>query len=197
MTGPVAQLLTLVSYGHEFLKTGVAEPNFYPGNSSFIFCNKLSFTGIKKSWFPNGKVVEVGNDPIEWFRFLKNDNCRELRAYFQTSKTNDKYKDRYLAGFVGGGGDWLIVGIYKNHSVFWHPEWEVTKKDDPENRIWSVNYRVVLSQETIAQEFFLEPIKTELRSVLSDIGTFANQHGYENFGECFNKALEVLDSPNP
>jgi hypothetical protein len=127
MTGTVAQLIALISFGNEFLNTGILPDSFYPNNSAFQFCKAVEYIAYKKSLFHDKpKEIIIANDPIEWFRFLKKDSCIKLKLYFKNSEDQLRIADYQSTGLVGGGGTWFIESVYDNHSNFWANNWEVT-----------------------------------------------------------------------
>ena len=132
MTGILAQTISLTSFGNEYLLNGKLN-DFFPNHSAFEHCSTVQFIAKKKeNFFSSKKETIVAENPEIWFELLKKENCKKLRLYFQSSKVDD-YKS---AGFVGGGGDWLIEAVYKNHSDFWINKWE----PDREKNAWKVNY---------------------------------------------------------
>src|SRR5438045_4027623 len=141
MTGPLAQIVTLSGFGNDFLYNGRLTASFYDTNSSFQFCNKVDFRVFKQAFFfSKRKELVIADNPVEWFTYLKNNGCKKLRLFFQPSKDQSFAKDYKIAGLIGGGGTWLIEAVYNNYSNGWANRWEVTKKDDPDNNIWTVNY---------------------------------------------------------
>src|ERR1700748_737594 len=108
MNGTLAQLITLVSFGNEFLNTNAIVDDFYSKNSTFQSCNSIEFVDFKKV-FLNSKVKEIviGQNPVEWFEFLKKGGCKKLALYFQHSKNHSFAPDHKNAGAIGGGGSWL------------------------------------------------------------------------------------------
>jgi len=103
--------------------------------------------------------------------------------YFQSSKDQSIAKDYKLAGLVGGGGTWLIDAIYNSYSDGWANRWDVTRKDDPQNNIWTVNYgRTIKSIPTINLQIDQQQCKNKLNETLVEIQDFAFQHNLDNWG---------------
>ncbi|CAM3823724.1 hypothetical protein MUGA111182_11700 [Mucilaginibacter galii] len=199
MNGTTSQLLSLITFGNHFLKTGQLPENYYPGNNAFKFCNKTNFLYLDST--PEGGPTEneVAAAPAHWFELLKHEGCKGLKAYYHPSENNpDGTPDHKLAGFVGGGGTWLIETIYSSYSDFWAARWEVTLPDDPESNIWSVSYgRTVANTDTI--DFCPDPLQVRegLHNVLTDIQSFAQQHQLTNWADIFKEALDILDGNAP
>jgi hypothetical protein len=87
MTGTLAQLIGLTTYGNAYLMKGNLPNDFYPSNTIFQFCKTVDFITIKKVYFISKlKEAVVADNPLKWFLMLKKDGCKKLRLYFQNSK---------------------------------------------------------------------------------------------------------------
>jgi hypothetical protein len=199
MTGPLAQLISLVSYGNHFLLTGVMPEKFYPERSVFKFCNSIKFVAFKKKFFSSKfKEIEIAADPYNWFKLLKREKCKHLSIFYEASKDDTVGPDHKLAGFVGGGGTWLIEALFNTHSDLYANNWTVTNKDAADKKIWSVKYgNTAWDQQTVNQQFDLATTKDELGYVLSKIAAFADEHGLTSWTNIFNKAQKALASDEP
>lgn len=187
MTGALAQIITLASYGNCYLKTESLPKSFYL-NQTFDFCNAIDFMELEDS-----KERIIANHPGEWFICLKKAGCKKLRLYFTHSKDQSIAKDHQLAGFVGGGGDWLIEAVYDTYSDYWDNRWEVTDQDEPDRKIWGVNYaRTGMKQSTIDLQFDLSATKDKLDKTLTEIAAFAFAQDLTNWGELFENAKALL-----
>jgi hypothetical protein len=199
MNGTTSQLLSLITHGNYFLTTGQISPGYYPNNVTFKFCKKIVFVHLSSRADGAAEENVVAADPTGWFNLLQQDGCRHLKAYYHPSEGNaNGTPDHQLAGFVGGGGTWLIEAIYPTYSDFWAPRWEVTAKDDPEQKIWSVSYgRTVRKSETI--NFSPDPVQVGkgLKEILTDIHSFALDHQLNNWADIFQGALDVLNGSAP
>jgi hypothetical protein len=199
MNGITSQLLSLITHGNYFLKTGQSSPNYYPENTTFKFCNKTDF--IYLNTLADGTIQEqvIAPNPINWFTLLQQDGCQELKAYYHPSEGNESgTPDHKLAGMVGGGGTWLIEAIYSSYSDFWAARWEVTQPDNAERNIWSVSYgRTVSQTDTI--NFCPDPIQIRqgLKDILVEINSFAAAHQLNNWTDIFQTALNVLSGSAP
>ncbi|HEV8284338.1 MAG TPA: hypothetical protein VGQ09_08505 [Chitinophagaceae bacterium] len=61
MTGTLAQLISLVSYGNEYIAKGKLETNYYPQNSVFQFCKQVNFKTTKQRLLSGSKEVNMDN----------------------------------------------------------------------------------------------------------------------------------------
>ena len=192
MTGILAQTISMISHGNEYIQKGKLE-DFYPENLCFQFCNSISFTEIKKRFFFSAKEEKViALNPLQWFEELRNSGCKKLKLYYQAQEEND----HKLAGFVGGGGDWFIECVYLNNSDFWISNW--SHDSDLEDNPWSVNYaRVINNHAIIDQQFDLQELKRNLKNILERITEFAFTRTTEDWGKTFQNANKKLESVNP
>src|SRR3569833_801930 len=155
MNGILAQLVSLTSHGNAFLKGNDDIENFYPGNSTFQFCNKVNFVNFKKPLFSSTpKEVQVADNPIEWFRRLKKQGCKGLRLFYEPTQAPPAgTPDHKFAGMVGGGGTWMIETMYGKFSHYWFNRWQVTQKDDARS-VWSVSYGMIDKDQPVSNRRF-------------------------------------------
>jgi len=146
MNGSVAQIVAIISYANSALE-GNLDCHYTLENSTAIFCNSITFidwvkkTGLTKLF--KGKAEYSGkliaSDFTEWITFLKNIKTKKLFLHYIPS-INPQLSDRMSAGFVGGGGRWLIEAWKGDSSDFWEAKWEVSNQNAKDNRIWAVTY---------------------------------------------------------
>ena len=208
MTGVLAQLISLAAYGNEWLATGRLPAGFYPGNPAFSFCNTVDFREVDGS---NESVVAA--DPEAWYRYLAEQGCGALRLYYRPAepqyeasaqpngsqaRPQPSVREHQLAGMIGGNGIWLIEAIFDSHSDFWANRWVVTRRDDPDKLIWSVNYlRNYIHQPTANLQFNLSVAAAELLGALGAILQFALQNQLMTWADFFKNAMARLGSDDP
>jgi hypothetical protein len=199
MTGIHAQLISLASYGNAFLQAGELSDDFYPMHSSFQFCNSVDFKSLKKSFFSSApKEVLLARDPGDWFRLLKKDGCRKIRLYYHRAENEPSGEEHKLAGMVGGGGTWMIETIYRRHSNYWFNRWEVTNKEDPKGKIWSVSYGMIdKAQPTTDTQPDIREVHSLLDQALAAIADFADRQQLPEWAKVFKKARAILSNDLP
>tara|TARA_R110002096_G_scaffold57133_1_gene145162 strand:+ start:2684 stop:3493 length:810 start_codon:yes stop_codon:yes gene_type:complete len=192
MTGILAQIIAITSFGNEYLKNGKLT-DFYPQNTTFQHCDFVDFREMKKkNIFSSKKEITVSKNPIEWFEYLKSKNCKKLRLFYQTVKEDD----HKMAGFVGGGGNWFIETIYSTHSDFWISRWNHDK--NLTEKPWQVTYgKAIEKRPIINQQFDITQTRENLKTCLENITEFAYIETTENWGKIFEKAKETLENENP
>jgi hypothetical protein len=199
MIGTTAQIISLVSYGNEFLLLEKDYPDYFLSNSTFKYCNLVYFKENQKIPLlgsPREKVV--AKDPLAWFRYLRRNGCRRLKLYYQPSRNQAPYEDHKTAGFVGGGGTWAIETIYDRSAYYWPSNWEVTQKDDPNRNVWSVSYtRTFYHLPLENKEVSLQVARDSLVNALEQIIVFAESSNLGGWTSTFRTALVVLHSNDP
>ena len=200
MTGTLAQQLSLISYGNHLLRTGSLVPDYYPANPAFKFCNRVDFRYLSPGTdlAPAPETV-VAPDPVAWLRLLQQQGCQQLSLCYRPSGGNQLNTPDYkLAGFVGGGGSWLLEAASGARADYWADRWKVTQPNDPDQLIWGVSYgRVATRQPLAAVRPPLTSARTTLAQALTEIQAFAGAQQLPNWTTVFEKALALLDSPNP
>jgi len=195
MVGTLAQLIAFVSHGNAFLMDGFRVQDFYPSNSTFQFCNQVSFVTLRKGF--RRTEIEVAQTPNDWFTFLAGHKCQRLSIGYLPS-SNPTFSDHKLAGLVGGGVTWQIASCFSKYADYWLSRWEVTDRKAPDKRIWKVTYGRVAENKGLPR-FSIDLLsdKDKLESILKRIGTFARQHDLDFWADKFHNALEALTSDDP
>jgi len=98
------------------------------------------------------------------------------------------------AGFVGGGGQWMLAVSYPaGVSDYWLARWEVWNQQAPEQRIWRVTYCHVARGLTPPPEDQNESeAKTAFEAALTRIHAFSSKHNCDGFTGCFERAIQSL-----
>lgn len=76
MNGILAQLITLVTHGNNFLKNNVIPTDFDSNNIHFKHCNSINFrlfNNASNTDHPEGEVIAIL--PSQWFEYLKKLGC--------------------------------------------------------------------------------------------------------------------------
>lgn len=199
MLGSVAQVIALTAFGNAFLQgpQTVSSPTFFPSNSTFQFCEYVHFADVPASSKSKQETVWA-TDPAAWFDRLRKEGYVALRLHYGAvgGKTVGTYHfpDRMLAGFVGGGGRWLIEAIGPRGSDYWEARWDLGDRSRADRKIWRVTYvRIAHSQVTPATgPDDLENLKRTLDTTLLELQTYATNHKLDSFAAIFQKSRMQL-----
>ncbi len=199
MTGTLSQIITLVSYGNDFLWHGNLPADFYPNNDAFLHCNSVAFLQFKSSLFSSKqKEITVAENPIEWFTHLKKEKCTKLRLFYQPTKNQVQAPDHKMAGFTGGGGSWYMEAVYNGYSNYWASRWLVSDEKAADKRIWAVSYgQTSTKQASNSVPAFVLSARNTLIESLSEIITFCEEFKLNNWKAIFEKAREQIYNPMP
>ncbi len=194
MNGPIAQIVALTCHGNASLH-GVDAGDFFPGNSTCAFCDRVTFVAVKKSLFGRPKEVAVAGTPQEWFAHLESTGSLGIRLHREAQNDPDM-SDRMSAGFVHGGGTWYMEVLgRRNQSEFWIARWEVWNQEAPEQRIWRVTYgRVSKGPTTQIGPPDIQQASSRLEEALREIHAFSAKHECGPFTQYFAEALDALES---
>lgn len=204
MQGTIAQIIALTTWGNAAISGSppAGQQSFYPGNSTFIFCEYVRFVDLDRngdSWHESG----YASDPDKWLDRLKKEGVYSLRISHGPSRDQQaasaNVTDRMLVGFAGGGGRWLIEAIKPTGSDYWEAQWEVGDQTRSDRKIWRVTYgrigRNIGSSQN--EEPSVEGIRARLSRNLAEIAKFARSHQEDGFAKAFESGLSRLSSSDP
>ncbi len=188
MIGNIVQMIALVTYGNAYLSGERLPEGSYPRNKVFSSSGSVDFR--------DGSGNVLADSPPEWFEHIKDKGCLKLRLYHQVSSNNDT-PDHMLAGFVGGGGTWLIEAVYPEFSDMWIDRWMVSE-DESGKTSWIVNYILAAEKQPDIERFASpDDVKRQFEEALEQISLFAYEQGLDHFGRIFDRANEQLNSEDP
>ena len=198
MDGTLSQLVTLTSAANGVIAGRTGADSIYPSNADFKFCNSVRFIDIRKPLLGKPQEIERHKDPYEWLRSLKPGHATRAWLTYQSGNLAMP-PDHQLAGFAGGGGTWQLHVASPDRTEIWLPRWEVTRRDDPDTRIWSVTYSCVA--RVPGKPSFPEPrldlITSRLAASLNATHEFASVHDLAFWAGLFQRAADCLDPSLP
>jgi len=192
MNGPIAQLVALTCHANSFLAGAAGPWKFFPDNSTCKFCDRISFVEVKKSLLGKTSERTLAENPDAWFSYLLGRKASGVRIIRQ-SRNDPRISDRMSAGFVGGGGQWMLGVSCPTATDYWIARWEVWNQNAPEQRIWRVTYGLVArDQAPPAAAPNKSDVLTAFESALIRIHAFSSKNNCGGFTECFARALQSL-----
>lgn len=193
MNGPVAQIVALTCYGNAFLR-GHDIGTFYPDNSSFAFCERVSFATVRKTIFGGVRERVVAKNPNAWLTQLAAAGARELRLS-RAARSGPDTTGRMSDGSEGGGTWTMEARLPGNRSDYWAARWNIGNKDASDQRIWRVLYgRTSTGNTLVMRTPPLDSARSRLAKSIQDMYTFANKNQCGDFAQAFRDALDTLDS---
>lgn len=175
---------------------------FYPVNSTFGFCDDVSFVDLNRNLNDRDEGV-YASDPIAWFNRLMDEGVYRLQMSYSPSGDKNaamaNIPDRMLVGLVGGGGRWLIETMKPEWSDYWEARWDIGDRERSDRRIWRVTYGRVARNVKSSQDrkTDIEQLKSRLGESLAEVAKFARSHKLEGFAKAFESGLSRLSSSAP
>lgn len=197
MLGTTAQLVALACHFNGRAR-GMPADAFFPSNSTCKFCEYIRFVRRRSGW--SGKSTSwqtCASSPDAW---LSREPKPGRSALILHQRIDDpRISDRMSAGFVGGGGRWLLITTSGASSDAWEPASEVGNRDAADQRIWRVSYGLVAENSRIElpRTQPLDLLHASLRTSLEEILAFAERNQIEGFAGCFRKAITCLSAEDP
>jgi hypothetical protein len=88
--------------------------------------------------------------------------------------------------------------VHSDQSYYWANRWTVTKENDPNKKIWSVDYAMVASgKSSQTNAYNIGNTRTEFEDIVTSVASFANKNDLNFWADFFNKSLKVLSSEKP
>jgi hypothetical protein len=192
MDGPIAQIVALTCHGNAYLR-GAEVTEFSLQNSTAIFSDRIEFVAFQKGFFGKVHKKTLADSPQAWFDLIK--RIGATRIYLQVAQNNEHGPDRMTAAFIGGGAKWSMEAQFAhNRSETWTGHWQVSNRDAPDRRIWSVTYaRVSEDSATEPNLINLADAATNLTVALREIQLFSATHDRGGFTRLFLDAQENLN----
>ncbi|MCR9217789.1 MAG: hypothetical protein NXI14_11400 [bacterium] len=177
---------------------GIACPPIAQSEVVFKCDRAVEFWGAKRKQLSKWTELQlVSTDPDGWIDDQVNRGVTRASIAY-TPSANGTRKDRNTAGFVGGGGKFLLVLHRRNRTEFWHAMTKVEDKDDPDQKIWKTGFFVASSQsDPPPTNRSVALVSSDLRNALVAIHAFAVKQDIVEFARTFQESLDRLDSEDP
>lgn len=194
MNGIIAQIVALTCFENAFL-AGHHVPDFFPLNSTCVFCDRVNFVSVKRSILGVRREIEMSKTPDQWFAYLKSVGAKGIYLSL-IHETNPRIPDWISRALSNAGKTWSIEVIVPGQKrCRWIPIWEVWDQNAPNKRIWRVTYQKSKSNPSPWQETVdLDNIIMRLTGVLTKVHAFSENHGCSGFTVAFADALDTLNS---
>lgn len=194
MNGRMAQLVALTCFGNACLSRRQT-PRFFPDNSTCQFCSRVDFAEQQKTLLRATRESEVAGDPDAWFNYLKAGGAMGIRLWHGPREVGP-VADRNASAFANGGSRWTMEVLYPgNVSRMWEARWENAEGAAMGGRQWHVRYlQTGQGKSRKASQVELADTVRALELCLKQALRFAAKENLESFRECFEVALETIQS---
>jgi hypothetical protein len=197
MDTQLAQLITLVGQGNSFLR-GSVHTNAYDlerSGSTFQFVSRLKFTRYATPLAPLG--TEIADTPGQWLETLRSEGATRL-WYIAFAWKRQDLPEHIALGFSGAVPRAIQVD-YPTRQELWYPIWKLGGRNDPQRRIWNVEYKGKPADHSYAMTPDLAPLLPALQESLASAEQFAREVGdwASNWVRVFALASEMLTSADP
>lgn len=150
--------------------------------------------------FKRGETIErdtVASSVTEWIEFLRKTGHSELNIYQLPS--SHLLTDWQTAGFVGGGGKWLLGALSPAGTDYWEPNWIFEESGQGGSGIWTVEYaRVIrLDQGKPPATISLSDSESALKETVSAAVKFTSGKNLPQYETIFRTCLELLSGGQP
>lgn len=199
MNGELAQIIALIGYGNEFFSAPQGDPpELFPSNSTFQYLSDVSFK--EKTWKSvfSRKQEIIAADTRTWFAYLRAAGITRLRlATFHLSQRLLKSIPEHIGVAFAGNGFWCIRADSGKATQLWRARWSIKNHNDPQNRIWSVEYLRIPPYLAQAKFPRVDEAVQELREALDDARIFSKKADLGFWGEYFAEAIGLLGHSAP
>jgi hypothetical protein len=190
MNGELAQIVTLVAYGNQFLSGKEVD---LASNSTFQFVSTLKFARYKSKSDKQG--VEIAGSASKWFEFLKSN--RVSRLWNVAFAWDNPGMPEYIAAAFASSVPRAIQADLAGGYELWYPLWET---GGPKDKPWHVEYRgLMFANSHVYPPPPMEFVKLKLKAIIIEAEAFARHPDVDagQWADCFAKSLQLLNSPDP
>jgi hypothetical protein len=143
MHGELAQVIALAAHGSAWLAglTGGRAPRLDSGNSTFQYVRRVRFELNE----PRLGQPAIATDVAGWLDGARDRGIERFWLYIpepgDVGTDGQRAPERMLVGFVGPGRSFLLGTSKERPAEIWRGSWDVGNENDPNRRIWHVDYR--------------------------------------------------------
>jgi hypothetical protein len=199
MNGEMANLITLTTYGNQYL-TGPKDakpPELLMKNSTFIFTRSIDFYEVKGTR-RRPREYRVAKSTGDWFRYLRRMGVKNLRlAAIGYNDSRPYMPDRVAVAFAGCS-NWSIVTQTKKGTKVWILQDETVEDFSYKSkvkRIWETTVRAYSSKVPLRDTpASYDAAEKALKDALVEIARYAKKRSSLRYWvPTFKKALAVLN----
>ena len=187
MSGSLAELVALATYGNAWLGTDEAPPELYPGHSVFRHVRGLVFVR-SQGWRGLGSGGRW-TTTAAWYADLRRRGATAFRLE-PWPRLHSELPDHIAVAFAGGAP--CALGVeYGTVCEWWAARWRF------EFPGWSAEHRCQRLAAPAPPTVSLGEAGDRLREAIVEAMRFAQQAGEPTWARGFAEALQLLDAPEP
>lgn len=178
MIGDVAQIITIASYGNEFLNNGLEK----------LDCrNHSSFCSIGDPVYKNGFDDHAKRlDTNKWYEYIKKQGCTQIRIFYNVV---DPKKDGVL---INESINWVVEAVFNGYSDYWTYHLRYGS-----GGWWAKIEKSESHQSIISKQDDLVFRKDDLDEKLERLIEFSSQLAWGNWAKNFRDMKNILYSDSP
>lgn len=199
MTQSIHQMISLVSYGNEWINGNIDKIDT-ESISTFESTASFKFVEIDRSLFSSKeKEILVANSITAWFEYLKAMGCKALKMRHLSIKTKSFQKGHSLLEPRSKKKDWVIEAVHRDGSDFWSYRWELDREKHEKNIVaFDITYgRIAKNRSSKKDLGNVEELKVALETTLNKLRYFAKTQQQYNWEKQFEFAIATLSSETP
>jgi hypothetical protein len=173
MVGTIAQLLTIVSYGNEYLNGCPAKLD-----------KSMLYTGAAYRDDTN----ELIGGTNSWFSHLQQNGCKKIRLFYNVSAADKEHSVLLLHDYLV----WMYEAVYEGFSEIWTTKWRCS-----DTGWWARTIQTAAGQPVKHHPCDIDAAKMALAQKLTALSEFAQSTGWYNWTKIFNNMKKDLSNDNP
>lgn len=196
MDGQLAQIIALVAYGNSFLSGGGNNaPDLWQSHSTFQYVGALKFARYLSKQATQG--TEIATDTSSWFETLRSERATRL-WYVAFAWNREDLPEHTAVAFAGSVPRAIQVDCPTGYEL-WYPFWTVEERNEPNRRIWSVEYKSLRFDHSQARTPYVEAVRPYLRQRLEAAEEFSQRakEGAATWTAWFTAAMQLLEADQP
>jgi hypothetical protein len=194
MNGELAQLISLVTFGNTYLR-GIVQnaPELFPSHSTFKYVSDVKFQGeLPKFRIFKKNIVSI-NSTSSWFESIRKSNATQIGLVV----LDIKHKvPNHIAVAFANSTTWGLQVNTNSSTQFWIPFWKVGNRNDPNSRIWSIEYKMQSQPQNILPIPPISAMKNNLRNAMNDSLEFCVKAKLIQWQDWFSQAERELNNVN-
>lgn len=193
MNGELAALVTLASFGSDWLSAPVGDeaPELLDSNSSFQYVNRIDFD-LPKTPLLSRRASVAGTR--NWLRELRRSGGGQIFVVADAESAGPL--PNHTASAFANGVRWGLLTTGPRPRL-WFTKWQVSDPQATDSRIWAITATCVRAKGAIPRSPEVARASATLAASLASISEFAARQGFNDWQPWFQRASSKLTDPAP